>query len=51
MMSVEQLARQAYETWALRMGGASPDWQRLDTRHKAAWIAAVQAVRAEMAKH
>lgn len=53
MMSIEQLAKLAYETHVKtvspqRDGFNAQPWDRLDTRFKAGWIAAVQAVRKSM---
>lgn len=50
MMSIEQLAKRAYETHIQtvnpqRDGRTVQPWERLDTRYKAGWIAAVTAVR------
>lgn len=55
MMSVEQLAKLAYETHVKtvdprRDGFNAQPWDRLETRFKAGWIAAVQAVRTEINK-
>ena len=53
MMSVDQLARIAYEAHGRAAAGRTPaqPWAQLPTPQRAAWIAAVQAVRAEIAKH
>ena len=56
MMSIEQLARLAYEihlktTRPEARGLTVQPWERLETLYKAAWIAVVQALRAEIAKH
>lgn len=54
MMSIDQLARIAYETHARTTTSRTPytaEWTALPTVQRAAWIAAVQAVRAVLAKH
>lgn len=56
MIGIDQLAKIAYEahirtTNPQRDGFIVQPWERLDTKFRAGWIAAVQAVRAEMAKH
>lgn len=56
MMSIDQLAKIAYEahikaTDPKRNGFNVQPWEHLDTRFRAGWIAAVQAVRAELARH
>lgn len=50
MMSIEQLARKAYEAYAHQAGGKThdgkpmPGYKELGQRVQANWIAAVQAV-------
>lgn len=53
MTSIDQIARIAYETHVrTRTRGQLPTpWNSLPTDVKAAWIAAVQAVRAEIERH
>lgn len=52
MMSVEQLAKTAYEAHVRAVAPRmAPTWEQLETHFKAGWIAAVQAVRAELDKH
>lgn len=53
MMSIDQLARIAYEAHgrATSTRSAPTPWTHLATTQRAAWIAAVQAVRSELAKH
>lgn len=56
MIGIDQLAKIAYEAWNASRAFNHDikhvlPWDRLDVRLRAAWIAAVQAVRAEMAKH
>ena len=55
MISIDQLARIAYESYAkaqLKRHGKSGNiypWECLQGHEQAAWIASVQAVRAELA--
>jgi hypothetical protein len=55
MMSVEQLAKAAYEAYCQKAGGKTfggkppPLYAQLDADSQSQWIAAVQAVRAEIA--
>ena len=48
MRSIEQLAQAAYEGYTLRLGLIPMRWTDLDQRTRSAWIAAAQAVRAEI---
>lgn len=53
MISIDQLARIAYETHFRAIVGRPHivPWDHLTTKAKAAWIAAVQAVRTEIERH
>ena len=46
MMSIEQVAKQAWLAWMQAHGRPSGVlWEQMSVRDKAAWIAAAQAVR------
>ena len=46
MMSIDQLAKRAYEAWMAAHGRPTGVlWEMMSVRDKAAWISAVQAVR------
>lgn len=53
MISIDQIARRAYEAWVTaqaRANGKAPaTWERLPVTDQAAWITAVQVVRHELA--
>lgn len=53
MTSIDQLARIAYEKQIQAATGRAPfiQWTALDIKEKAAWIAAVHAVRTEIERH
>ena len=53
MISIDQLARIAYEKLNHTATGRPPaiPWTALDIKNKAAWIAAIQAVRSEIERH
>lgn len=46
MMSVDLVARRAYEAWRQARARTFPvPWERLESEDRAAWVHAVQAVR------
>lgn len=53
MITIDKLAQIAYEKQIQAATGRAPhiEWRVLDIKAKAAWIAAVQAVRAEIERY